>query len=220
MAKQSNQSNAPEEHKTFVQEVDSALREEKLRAVWQTYKTVIIGGVLLLFAGVAGKEWYGQYAYQQNQKDVNAYVDAAKVDTVEAYKSIVESESAYAPVAAIEAAKIALNEGRVTEAVALYNTIIESKGAPQFMKDLSHYYAALALMDNDITTAEKHAAVLTGGKSVFQLSGMELQAQIYIQKGEKATAANFLERIMLDAAAPASLKQRAQQTLANLAALS
>lgn len=216
MAKKPTSPLPEDDNKTFITEVDDALREERLKHIWDSYKTVIIGGVILLFAVVAGKEILAAQRYSAAQEAANAYADAQAEENNDALAAISTSKSPFAPLAALDLADAARDAGDIPAAAAHYTSIAENKKLPVEIRDLGRYYAALVQLESDMTAAGEHLSKLTGGNSPYRLSALELQARLFMAKGERATAATFYEEIAATVDAPSSLRQRAQQALANL----
>lgn len=204
------------ENKTFINEVDDALREERLAAFWAKYKLFIIGGVVALFAFVAGKDLYASHQHKTAQAFANSYADAERAKDLTALTDIANSGSPFAPLAANNAAQLQLNAGNTAAAVALWDDVAANKNVLTFAQDLARFNAAGALLGSDTAAAEARLVPLLVEGNAFRLSALELQARILMNRDEKASAAAFYEEIAGTATAPRSLKQRAEQALATL----
>lgn len=207
---------APQEDKSFIAEVDAALHEERLHTFWKTYKVFIIGSIIALFALVAGKQAYISHQNSTAQAAADAYLAAKTAQNMPALTALAGSKSPYATLAALDAAQWQCENANLDAAVALYNTIINNPKNPEYIKDLGRYNAALTLLNTNPTAAEAYLTPITGGKGPFRLSALELEAQILISKGEKATAETYYQEIVTNPTAPQSLRERAQQALAAL----
>lgn len=207
---------APTENKTFISEVDDALREERLATFWARYKMLIIGAVIALFAFVAGKDLYTAHQHNKTQDFANIYAAAEQAEDLAALEDIAASNSPFAPLAAHRAAQISLDKGDTAAAVAQWDNMAANTAVPTFAQDLARFNAANILLTSAPEQAEKRLAPLLTANNPFRLSALELQAQILVARGEKASAAAFYEEIAGIASAPQTLRQRAQQALANL----
>lgn len=217
MAKKERPQEDNTDNKTFIQEVDDALHQERLLAFWQRYRAVIIGAVILLFAAVAGKELYTNHTHDTAQQAVDAYITAMEDEDPAALAEIMDEKGPFSALAAIQVARLAREKGDTATAVAAYKAMTDNKNNPPTVRDMGRYYAALLLLDTNPAAAEAHLTPLTGAENnPFRLMALELMGHVLIEKGEPAAAIPFFEEVVADGAAPAALRSRADAALAKL----
>ena len=207
-------------------EVDEAVRRERLEKIWQRYGTWIIAGVVLIIAGVGG--WRG-YDYLQRQKaqEAGAQFEAAMTlaesgkhqEAADAFAKVAkDGAGGYTTMARLrEAAEIAPRDSKA--AVAAYDAIAADSGVGQRFQDLAVLRGGLLLVDAaPLDEMRRRLEPLTAPGRTFRHSARELLALSAWRVNDMATARRYAETIINDGETPGTIRSRIEVLIAMLPA--
>jgi hypothetical protein len=205
-------------------EIDEELRYEKLQRLWRRYRVVIIALVAGLILGTAGYVGWKDYAEKQAQERARAFaaaLDAAAqpddAAALAALDAVAAGSDGYAALARLQKAAVELRSGNTAGAVAVYESLAADTSVEATFRDL----AVVLLAVNSLDTGEPdeiiaRLAPLTADSNAWRHSARELTALLMLRKGDTAGARDLLTALSADVAAPAGLRQRAEELLAGL----
>jgi hypothetical protein len=204
----------------LLREVDEAVRQDQYADVAQKYGKPIVAAVVLVLAA------FGGYLFWEGRRDAAREADSEKfvaaLDGVER-GNLATGDAALAPVIAeggpgaraaarLLKAGIAMEQGKPTEAAALYDKVAADDSAPEAMRDVATIRAVAARYDTlkpaDVVARLKPLAI--PGNPWFGPAG-EMVAMAYLDQGNQAEAGALFAAIARDKGTSESLKSRARQ---------
>ena len=208
-------------------EVDEAVRRERLERIWQRYGTHIIALVVLIIAGVGA--WRG-YDYWQTQKaaEAGAAFEAAMTlaeagknqEAADAFAKITkDGAGGYRTLARLrEAAEIAPRDAKA--AIAAFDTIAADSSVGQRFQDLAALRAGFLLVDSaPFSDFRQRLEPLAAAGRTFRHSARELLALSAWRANDMTAARSFAEQVMNDGETPGSIRSRVEVLMAMLPAI-
>jgi hypothetical protein len=210
---------------TFLREVDEALQQERLLAIWHRYKWLLLAailGMLLVIAGMQGwQAWQRHqertladrwYAYTQLNSDAARHTELNKL--------LVDSKSGIRALTVYQQADLAKTPAEKDKAYAL----IYNGNFPVWLQDMARLNAAIALLSSNEAAAKSHLEILSQSKDATFLTpayapAMELLAMLAQKQGDATTARNYTEKLLQTPGLPADIRQRALMRLGALSTL-
>lgn len=215
----------PTDNEAFYREVDDELRREQLATVWSRYGRLIIAGVVLFLAAIAG------IIYWDHRQDVKAGergeqlskifedIEAKRIQDVPKRLDSLAAEggSGYRAAALLTKAALAVERGDDAAAVAAYKQVADNK-------ELAEPYRELALVRQTAVEFDKlpPAAVVerlrplaVAGNPWFGSAG-EMVAIAHLKQGRPDLAGPIFAAIAKDKALPQSVRSRAVQMAGSL----
>ena len=204
-------------------EVDEEVRRDKAVAFFNKYGTKFIVAAVAIVAGVAGWRFYQDQQFQQRAA-LGARFEAALVDAnsgkIEALTGLAEDKvgGTYPALAkfrlASELARTAKDEAGAKNAASAFDALANDSSIPADWRELAKLRAAYALLNTaPYEDIEKRLLPLSEGKAAFRHSAREGIAMAAYKAGKSDKALDALQAIILDADAPAGLRQRAEVML-------
>jgi len=202
-------------------EVDEALREDRVKAIWSRYGTLIIAGAVAVVAATGAYVGWRSYSQSQAQSQTRALVQAeaqAVADpknAVAAYAAVAADSSAdHAALARLLEARADLDAGKRDAAGDLYQQIAGDSGVNPAIRDLARLYSAMARLDDgDPATLAGELAPLAADTSPWRSLARELQGLLALRQGDVAKAHEIFDALSKDPAAPPGVRSRAAQLL-------
>ena len=191
------------------QEVDEALRQEKLAKIWQEYQIPIIAGLMALILGTAAITGFNSWNTARNAAETRALLSAIESNnTPEKLANFVkDTRDNHAAIASLNQANFMLEQGQNDEAAAIYTDLAGQRGTDKDLRDLARILAVRhsAAPDTDLLTP-----VLNNSKSPW-IWHARIEAALLAahQDNDFTKALSFLDGIEKDNSVSASLKQRA-----------
>jgi hypothetical protein len=173
----------------LLQEVDDAMRVERMTRLWEQYGNLAIGAIVLIVLATAGWSGWNSWSLRQDRAATSALLEAyqAKAPLAELEKLAKSANGKAGAIAALNAAAIALEDKKPEQALALYVTLSGDMTAPPVFRDLAAIQKASLLLDlkPEMKAADLIALlspVASNDKSPWQPRALFLSALI---KGEK-----------------------------------
>jgi hypothetical protein len=199
-------------------EIDEEVRRDEAMKLWQRYGTLIIVLAAVLVIGVAGWRYYDW------QRQTAAAAAAMRLES--ALQLLRDGKGAEAEAALTglgsDAPPALLALGRLRAAaelakrdapaaIAAYDAVSRDPAVDAALQDLARLRAgALALDHAAPADAARRLETLSQPGNVWRFSALELLAAAALKTGDGAAAARHLDAIIIDPAAPAGLRQRAE----------
>jgi hypothetical protein len=207
-------------------EVDEEVRRERLKRFWDRYSLLIIGGCILIVAGIAawrGYDWYvGRQAAIAGARFEAAVALSEQGKTKEAEaefsKIAADAPGGYAVLARFRAAA-ALAESDKSAAAKAYDAIAQDGSTAQVWQDLAAVRAGLLLADTaPLAEMQRRLVPLAQSDRTFRHSARELLALSAWHHKDTAAARKYLDMMAQDAETPAGVRSRADVLAALIAA--
>ncbi|TWG63106.1 MULTISPECIES: tetratricopeptide repeat protein [unclassified Aminobacter] len=204
---------------SFFREVDSELRQDQAKALWDRFGSYIIGGAIAIVVGtaafVAWDHWTTNKANASGDIYLQALAQAREGKTDEAKASLEKLEAegygAYPVLARLRTATLLSQSGDFKGAVAGFDAVAADTSVPTSIRDMARLRAAFVLVDHG-TYAEVAQRVepLTADTNALRHSAREALALSAWKEGRAADAATLFDQITEDEATPMNLRRRAE----------
>lgn len=202
----------------FLREVDEALQQEKLLAVWHNSKWFILAALVLLVLAVAGQQvwvWWKQHQARTMADQWYAF-SQLKTDSerLAALPTILQTTTGGTHALAVY--KQAAMQHTPAEKAKAYMMQVNDASAPQWLKDLARLNAAIALLESNPAEARTQLELLTQNNSKQLASpayapALELLALLSQQAGDTKSARGYTETLLNLGGLPSDMRQRALQ---------
>lgn len=203
-------------------EVDEDLNRDRMAEVWKAYGSWIIGAALAVVIGVAGTQAWTYFQEKQQRKLSDAFLAANQLyetgkndEAIIAYGDIAsQTTSGYKTLSLMQKASLLTKEGKVQEAVDLYDELAARGTGDPILRDLAKLRAAWALADTaSYDDLQARVAVLASSDSAFALSAQEVLAYSALRNGDIDAARIAYGGLANGIATPQGIRQRASALL-------
>ncbi len=205
-------------------EVDEEMRREQLAALWDKYGIYVLAGAVLIILVAGG---YNIYLWQQQKRaaefgqafyQANELVTERKTpEALEALTKLTKQAGhGYRTLSHLQMAAIEAEQGRKSEAVALYEKASKDV-ADQILRDFARLQAAALRVDEaDEAEMQKRLQGLIADTNPWRYSAQELLALTAFRSGNTSESEKIYSKILGDPSAPAEIRRRAEAMLALL----
>ena len=212
------------EQDSLFREIDEDLRREQMAALWNKYGAYVIGAALAIVIIVGGYNIYNWWKETQAAKNGDAQFAAIELvsankqaEALDAFSKLAsETGGGYETLAKLEIAAIHAQEGRKSEAVAIYDEVV-ANSSDKFLRDYAKLQgAALSLDTASKAEMEKRLAGLISDTNSWRYSAQELLALTEYRSGNFAESEKIYGQLLGDPSAPAELRRRSEAMMAFL----
>ena len=199
-------------------EVDEAIRRERLEKIWRQYGTYIVAVAVLIVAAVGG--WRG-YDYLQRQKaqEAGAQFEAAMTlaesgkhqEAADAFAKVAkEGAGGYTTLARLrEAAELSARDAKA--GVAAFDALAADASLGQRFQDLAALRAGFLLVDSaPLNEMTRRLEPIAEPKRTFRHSARELLALSAWRANDASATRQWLDMIANDGQTPPSLRSRSE----------
>lgn len=195
----------------FIHEVNEELRQKQLEAFWAENRNWIIGAVILAILTTGGITYWRTWNYKTNLAQTSRLLE---ISDAGAPKELVdfakEGKKSHAALARFLAAGLHVQEGNSEEAVKIYGEIAGTMGLDRSLRDLARILSLNQRLDkDDPKKLHREIADLSGAKSSYRYTALELDALLYAREGDMKKASEKLQAIAASPAAPEDERMRA-----------
>jgi hypothetical protein len=212
----------------FLKEVDDALQEEKMLALWNEWRWLIVTVVIGLLLGTAlGQGWQAWRRHQDQAVAEQWYAlskmkpeDAGYAAKLKAMEDV--SPPGYHALALYAQADQLMNQTTpdAKGAAMLYGVVAKDSSMPEWLRDLSTLNAAVVLMGTDDAAAKADLdALVAKPKSGMYPSALELSAVLAVKRGDTVLARDFTQKLLATPYIPADMRQRALRRMGDLSTI-
>lgn len=202
----------------FLREVDEALHQERLLAVWHRSKWFILAAVVALVLAVAGREAWDAWSLHKARTHAAQWFAFTELKTdAEREKMLPEilDETRGGTRALALYAKANMQHEANAKAEA-YLELANDASEPQWLRDVARLNAALALMGSDAAAAKAQLEMLaqTNYEEIASPAygpALELLALLSQQAGDVTAARGYTLKLLQVPNLPADMRQRALQ---------
>ncbi|MBX9739514.1 MAG: tetratricopeptide repeat protein [Beijerinckiaceae bacterium] len=202
-------------------EIDEELRRDKASKVWERFRTPIIAVAILIVAAAAAwraNEFYAaKQAEEAGAKYELALQQAREGKGTDAEATLGEiartGPAGYALLARFRAA----GESSVRDpagAVKIYDALAADPSVAAPLRELAHLRAAVLRVDTaDGPELQRRLEPLAQPGQTFRNTAREMLAMAAFKRDDLDAAGRWLDMIIVDAQAPAAIRQRAEALL-------
>jgi hypothetical protein len=210
----------PRDNETFYREVDEELRKEQLTGFWKRYGALLIGGILLFLAALAGFLWWQQRQAEQAGERGQALIETyeqvqagqAKAAVPKLDQLATEGPEGIRAAALLTKADIAIQQKNLPAAAAAFRSVADNA-------EFAEPYRQLALIRQTSVEFDQIAPqevirrlgpLAVAGNPWFGSAG-ELVALAHLKNNQPARAAPIFAAMAKDQKLPQSIRSRALQ---------
>lgn len=208
---------------SIFREVDEAVRQEQLKALWDRYGTFALIGAVAIVGGVAGYKgwiyWRAQQAAEAGARFVGALTledEKKTAEAREAFESLAaDGPSGYRLLAKLQLASAMASAGDKEKALQTYRALVADSGTVGLVRDYARLQIATLGIDNqNFEAIESDLKPLLAATNPWRHSARELIGIAAYGKGKAEAAQTQFEALLADVEAPQGLRQRAEMMLA------
>jgi hypothetical protein len=210
---------------SLFREVDEEVRQDQLKKLWDRYGSYVVALCVGVVIAVAALKGWQYWQLKRAEAAAVAYADATQLMTDgkrrEADTALRQIDHpGFGRLAKLRGAANLAVEGKVDEAVALYDQAAADSNADPSLRDLARIRAGYLLADK-LAPAELIGRLgsLDNDQSQWRGSAREIFALSAYRTGDYAMADRYANAIVADIEIPLSLRQRAQVMIELLAPL-
>lgn len=202
---------------SFFREVNEEIRQEKAKALWDSYGPVAIVVAVLIVIGtglfVAWEYWVETKANSSGDRFSQALTlaNSGKADEALAAFDALEKDGygAYPLLARMRAATVQADKGDFKAAIAGFDEVAADSSIPNVIRDVARLRAALLLVDNgSYADVSGRVEALTNDTNPLRHSAREALGLAAWKEGKLADALKLFEQISSDEGAPRNARQR------------
>ncbi len=206
----------------FFREVDQDYHRDQAIALWKRYQNWIIAAALLVVMGTAAWRTYEYFRVKADEAAGGRYEAALQLlrngksaEAGAAFEALGRNgPKGYAGLARLVSAdETAAHDGKA--GIKAYDALVTDPGFDPSLKNVAQLRAAYLRLDTDAPREfEQRYAALANLGQPYRNSIRELLALAALKDGDDTAAGRWLDEIVIDPAAPDTLRQRAEALLA------
>lgn len=201
----------------FIQEVDDALKQERLETLWKKYGNYVISGAIALVLGTALVTGWNSWNKSQNEKETTRLVEvikSAEPQGVDFKEMIKNTRPAHKAIAILDAAGSHIEQKEKDKAITLYEELSQDSTAPTVFRDLATIMATRLELSNENIETDKLLSILTpisnDPSNPWYLSALFHKALVHAHGEQDLTKAIQTLNILVQTEdAPPILKEKA-----------
>jgi hypothetical protein len=204
---------------SLFREVDEEVRQEQYQKLWDRFGNLAMAAAVAVVAVVAGIKGWQYYQVKQSEDAAAVYFDAVKKaqdgkldDATAAFAAV--KHPGYLQLAGLEKAGLLAANGKVKDAVAMYDAFAADVNHDAALADVARIRAGYLLAD----TAKPDELLVRLGKfdkddQVWRHAAREIFGIAAWRSGDFVMADRYMNALFADAETPASMRQRVQVML-------
>ena len=206
----------------FFREVDEDLRRDQFKKLWLRYGGLVVGLVVLLVAGTAGKVAWDHWQLQQRAAESlrftaadDALVAGRDAEAADQFAALAaDGNTGFAALALLKEAQAKLTQKDDPGAVAALDRLGSGGSDTPILRQLGTLLAA----ERELGTADPAALTqalepLTAADAPWRNQARELLALVAIRTGDLDKARPLLEELSKEVGVPPSQQRRADELL-------
>jgi hypothetical protein len=207
---------------SIFREVDEAIRQDKLKSLWDKYGLWVVAGALLIIASVSGYKFWVYWTAEQAKEAGARFVggithveDGKTSEALDVFKSLAEDgPSGYRILSRFQLAALYARDGKQAEAVKIYDELASQSGVGTVQQGFAKIQAATLKLDEasyDEMSKRLDALAVTGNP--WRHSARELLGLSAYHTGDTSVAERFFNVMLSDRQTPANMRRRAEMML-------
>ena len=215
----------PADNETFYREVDDELRRDQMRTIWQRYGKLMIAGVVLLLALLAGILWWNNQREvkraEKSEQLLSAFDDISgqkKALAAPKLDALAKSDSpGHRASALLTQAALAIEANDTKRAAALYGQVADDKSLDQVHRDLAIVRRTAVEFDTLQPQAviDRLKGYAVAGNPWFGSAG-EMVALANLKLNRPQQAAQIFAALAKDKTVPESIRARVRPMASSL----
>lgn len=215
----------PADNESFYREVDEELRRDQMKTLWERYGKLVIAGIVLVLAAIAGFIWWQNQqvvkAGERGEQLISAFDDIAarrKAAAVGKLDALAKSGSdGHRAAALLTKADLAIEGGDLKGAAATFKQIADDKGLAQPYRDVALVRMTALELDTLAPQAvvDRLKGLAVAGNPWFGSAG-EMVAISYLKMNKPQQAGALFAAMAKDKKLPDTLRSRATQMAGSL----
>ena len=210
----------PADNESFYREVDEELRKEQLTSTWKKYGVLIVAGIVLFLAAIAGFLYWQHRQEQRAAEHAEALaaafddIDARKIDEASAKLNRVAAEGndGYRAAALLTKADVAIEQGNEPAAVAAFKAVAEDEDLPEPYREAALIRQTALEYDKlqPAAVIQRLGPLAVAGNPWFGSAG-EMVAIAHLRQKNPPEAARIFAAMAKEEGLPESIRSRALQ---------
>ncbi|HEX8622337.1 MAG TPA: tetratricopeptide repeat protein [Allosphingosinicella sp.] len=215
----------PADNESFYREVDEELRRDQMKTLWERYGKLVIAGIVLVLAAIAGFIWWQNQkvvkAGERGEQLIQAFDDIAarrKEAAVGKLDALARSGSdGHRAAALLTKADLAIEGGDLKAAAATFRQVADDKGLAQPYRDAALVRMTALELDTLAPQAvvDRLKGLAVAGNPWFGSAG-EMVAISYLKMNKPQQAGALFAAMAKDKKLPDTLRSRATQMAGSL----
>jgi hypothetical protein len=210
----------PADNESFYREVDEELRKEQLTGTWKRYGTLIVAGIVLFLAAVAGfiywQDRQEQRAGENDELLTAAFDDIQAKKTKEATEKLdrlaADGGEGYRAAAMLTKADLAIEQGNEAAALAAFKAVADDGKLPEPFREAALIRQTALEYDRlpPATVIGRLGKIAVTGNPWFGSAG-EMVAIAHLRQQKPQQAAAIFAAMAKEEGLPESIRSRALQ---------
>jgi len=199
------------------EEVNEDLRQEKVDQFWKEYGGWIIAAAVLAVIFTAAINVYRDWEVSKNIEQTSTMIEVIESQDAGSLSGYADqADKNHAILAKLTAAGMYKEQGKMAEAVTLYQNILQTPRLDPVYRGLADLMmVSIGLDTEDPAELHKSLSRLTDEKSSWRYSALELEALLYAREQNYTQAIASLNQILSEEQSPPAIQARAE-TLSTL----
>jgi len=213
---------------SFIREVDEELRQDRLKAVWQRFGSLIIAAAVLVVAATAAWRGWEYYAARRAAAAGDAFLSAVELSQNGEHKQAVaaleklekDGHGAYPTLARLRIAGELDSEGKPEEAMKAFDAIAADDSVDEVFRSIARLRAGLLAVDRESYDQVKaRLEPLAAGGGYYRQLAREALGLSAWKAGDDKQALKWFQAIADDANSSTEARSRAALMLDLLAGM-
>ena len=189
------------------EEVDEALRKEKLLKVWEEYKNTIIASIAILIFSTAATSGYKSWNTSRNETETAKLSQALESEQpiLALEEFVLDTRNNHKALAQLSLASLYLQGDEKEKAIAVYKDMVEKRGAPKYLRDQARI---LLTQHSEEKNLDVLKPILVNDKSPWVWHARIEAASILVAENNYEQALEYLAPFEDVTTIPLSLKLR------------
>lgn len=198
---------------SIFQEIDDALRAEKLQEIWSRYSGFIIAFCVIAILSTAISEIWKNHRREVNERETSELIESNNLaqsgkyeEAIVLYEKIEDEGGKLSTIAALHHAQALLALKQQDKALAVYDAVMQGKkgDGPASLRDFATLQVSI-LRDNAKTGTKTHVTA----DNIFSQNIAEVSAVDALLSGDNKSTSSSFTAIMNNENAPISQRARA-----------
>lgn len=211
---------------SLLREVNEELRREQMQKIWERYNGLILGAAALFVVAVGGYKLLESRRIAAAEAAGDEFTAALKLseankndEAAAAFEKISQTgPTGYATLAKLHIAGAHAQAGRTAEAIAAYQSIIDTPGADSLLRNFAQLQiASLSVGTADFTEQQNRLTPLATDDSAFKVTARELLGLSAFKAGKFDEARKYYEPLLIDPKASRAIQDRVKIVMGDIA---
>lgn len=193
----------------LAKEVDEELQKERILTIWNKYKFLIIGGIIVLVGAGIIYEWYQGYMQKVRTAESNQFEEARLRSEVaqnqEEEQAVlalfhqlgIEAQTGYRYLAQLNEADTLFEQNQKEAALDVLKGMMSDSKAPDVFRDMARLRSVIYRgYDSDTNTLLNELSPLLNPQNPYYPAAAELAAALYLKENNPQEAVQTLKQVL------------------------